>query len=535
MLEINNIWRHCINFISTPRRISLALGVSRFLKMFFGIVVLYLSVKYFGTTFQRDSWVLSIAFWGIVICLLYSPINEIFRTKFIYIKEQEGEEAAIKSVNSLMNLFNLSYLVIAVIVFFCISPLTALFAPGFDDEMRRYLSLMIFSLIPFFVLQQHITILIGILNTYESYFYPEIVFLLSSIINIISIIFLSKLIGIYSLVVSTTFNNVMMVAILTHMIKKKVASFRLISREHIKWASPFVKLSLPMYLSAICSQLYLFVEKSLCTHFGEGMVSVFDYARQIATMPYVVFSTIVPIVMTPILSLAFINGDEDKFSDEMRRLFHLFLYLTCFFVIMMIINGEQISFLLFTSKNVVFMDVLAYLSLGILFMTITLMLGQALIARDRVVDYVLSVISGNIVSIFLCFIFVYVPPFIENNFRISSHIENMAISFFIGQLLSFLIAFYKIRIKRKNLFFKSLVILLLACVASFGLTSLFQNLMSGTILMSVDMFYLMLDISICAVIILGVLLCVLMIFDVDERKTIYGLCASFSNKCFKRK
>lgn len=514
-----------MNFLSTPRRISLALGISRFLKMFLGIVVLFLSVKYFGTTFQRDSWVLSIAFWGIIICFIYSPINDIFRTKFIYIKEQEGEESAIKAVNSLMNLFNLSYLVVAIAIFFCVSPLASLLAPGFDDSMRNYLSIMILSLIPYFILQQHSNVLIALLNTYESYFYPEIVFLTSSLINILSIIFLSDSLGIYSLVVSTILNNALMVIILSCMIKKKVSAFRLVSKQSIKLASPFVKLSLPMYLSAICSQVYLFVEKSMCTNFGEGMVSIFDYARQIAGMPYVVFSTIVPIVMTPLLSLAFINGDEDRFSDEMRRLFHLFLYLTSFFGLLMIVNGEQVSYLLFSLKSDSFMNVLAFLCIGILFMTIALICGQALIARNRVVDYVVAVILGNLISISLCFIFVHM----------FTHIEMVALSFLIGQILSSMIAFYKLKIRRKLLFVKSLITMFVACFIAYGVTHIFQNAITGTVLYSSEKFFLVLDIMICATLVFFILLCVLLAFDAEERKTVQGLCISLRNKCFKHK
>ncbi|MCR5497359.1 MAG: polysaccharide biosynthesis C-terminal domain-containing protein [Paludibacteraceae bacterium] len=489
------------------------------------MVVLYLSVKYFGTTFQRDSWVLSIAFWGIVICLIYSPINDIFRTKYIFIKSREGEEAAIRSVNSLMNLFNLSYLVVALAVFVFATPISTLLAPGFDDEMRRYLYIMIFSLIPFFILQQHSNILIALLNTYESYFYPEIVFLLASIINILAIVFFSDTLGIYSLVVATTLNNVIMVLVLTCMLKRKVRSFRPISMEGIKWAKPFVKLSLPMYLGALCSQVYLFVEKSLCTHFGEGAVSVFDYARQIANMPYVVFSSIVPIVMTPLLSMAFVKGDEVTFSNEMRRLAHLFLYLTCFFVILMSVDAEQVSYILFSCKHETFMKILGYLCAGVFFMTVTLICGQALIARDRVTDYVIAVISGNIISILLCYVWV----------NISVHLENVALSFLSGQIISSLIALYKLRIKGRKLFLKSLFFMFLACLAAYGLTYSFQYLMRGTVLLSMDKLYVVMDMLICSIIIFFILLCMLIAFDAEERKTIYDMYRRFVHKWFKHK
>ena len=135
-----------MNLLSTPRRISIALGFSRFLKMLLGLVVLYLSIKYFGTTFERDSWVLSIGLWGLMICFLYSPINDTFRTKFIFLRDQNGEESAMKSVNSLMNLFNLSYLLVAFLIFIFSDGIISLLAPGFDDGMRDFLSIMILFL-----------------------------------------------------------------------------------------------------------------------------------------------------------------------------------------------------------------------------------------------------------------------------------------------------------------------------------------------------------------------------------------------------
>ncbi len=514
-----------MNLLSTPRRISLALGFTRFLKMILGLVVLYLSVKYFGTTFQRDSWVLSIAFWGIVIFSLYSPINETFRTKFIFLRNQEGEESAMKSVNSLMNYFNLSYLVVAIIVFFCIGPITSLLAKGFDDGMRNYLSIMIFSLIPYFMLQQHSSVLIALLNTYESYFYPEIIALLASLINILSIIFLSDLLGIYSLIVATTLNGLILVSVLSCMLRRKVSYFHLFSLEKVKGAKPFVMFSLPMYLSTICAQVYIFVEKSLCTYFGEGAVSVFDYARQITNLPHIVFSSIVPIVMTPLLSMAFINGKEDEFSDELRRFLRLLLCLTGIIVIIMKVNAEQVSCILFSHTHEQFINVLGYLSLAILCLIFTLICGQALIARNKVLNYVVGVIVGNLVSIFLSLFLL----------DTSYHLETLALYYFIGQFTSGLIVLYSLDVKRKILVFKDLIIIVGSLLITYYGSNAFHYLVKDTILASGDKICMILDIVLCAIIVFLILLCSLLIFSGEERKTAYDLFGRFNHKWFKHR
>lgn len=511
-----------MNIFSTPRMISLALGFFRFLKMFLGLVVLYLSIRYFGTSFERDSWVLSIALFGVIICFLYSPINETFRTKFIFIKEKEGEQYAIRAVNSLMNLFNLTYVIIAVLLVLCMGPITHVLAPGFDEEKISYLSVMIISLIPYFVFQQQGNVLIALLNTYDSFFYPEIVSLFASLLNILSIIFLSQMIGIYSLVVATELNGIILVFVLSYMMRKRVSGFHIFSMEKLSLAKPFVIFSLPMYLSSFCVQFYFFVEKSTCTNYGEGAVSLFDYARQLTNLPHIVFSSIVPIVMTPLLSKCFINGDEECFSDEMRRFMRLLLYFTLFVVIIFLVNGQQISYLLFSDKNDVFIRILTFLGIAIFFLVFSLICGQSLIARNRVTDYVVSIIVGNILSIILCFV---LSEFVT--------LDMLALFYLIGQVVSASILFFKIRITRKMLLVKDLLILLLVAAISFGGLSLFQLGLSYTSLMSNDKMYAAFDLLLCGLLLFFIILFSLMKFGGEERQMLLSYYSRFKKRFFK--
>lgn len=508
-----------MNLFSTPRMISLALAFFRFVKMFLGLVVLYLSVKYFGTSFERDSWVLSIALYGVIVCFLYNPINETFRTKYIFLKEENGEEHAVKSVNSLMNFFNITYLIIALLLFVAVGPITGVLAPGFDTPQREALSLMIFALIPYFIFQQQGNILVALLNTYDSYFYPELVSLLASLINILSIIFLSDKIGIYALVVATTLNGLILVSVLSHMLRKRVASFRLISLENLKLSKSFVMFSLPMYLSAFCVQMYLFVEKSMCTHFGEGAVSVYDYARQITNLPHIVFSSIVPIVMTPLLSKSFIAGNEDNFSDEMRRFMRLLLYFTLFIVVLFFVNGTQISYLLFSEQNDDFIHILSYLGLAVFCLVFSMISGQSLIARGCVTSYVVAMIVGNVVSIGLCFIFSRRVP-----------LEYLSMFYLIGQTIASVILLFRVQLIRKNMLLKDLFFILVTAFLSFVVVYFAQKLFVGTPLLSNDKLYASLDLGICSVLLFFVILSSLMLFGGEERSMIINFITRIKKK-----
>lgn len=501
-----------MNLLSTPRRISVALGISRFLKMFLGLVVLYLSVKYFGTTFQRDSWVLSVSLIGIILVFLYSPINETFRTKYIFLKERGDEKFAMKSVNSLMNLFSLSFLLVAVSLFLFKDSIAHILAPGFDSSQCDFLSWMILSLIPYYILQQQGNILIALLNTYDSYFYPELISLLASVINILFIVFLSDLLGIYSLVVATTLNGLILVSFLTIMLKRKVKYFRLISFEPLSLSKPFVAFSIPMYMSTFCTQIYILVEKSTCTRFGEGAVSIFDYARQITNLPHVVFSSIVPIVMTPLLSRYFINGEEDAFSDELRRFIRLLLYFTVIIAVLMQTNGEQISYLLFSENNGQFVSILAYLGISIVLLVFVMICGQAMIARERVIDYAVAVTVGNVVSIVLCI------GFVEY-----CQLENIAIFYLVGQLLSALILSYKMQVKGKWLVLRDVLSMAFFFIVAYGLLMILQMMLKDTVLSSDDKLYALFNLILCGIALFFIFLCLLMLFGREDRKALYNL------------
>lgn len=501
-----------MNFLSTPRRISVALGISRFLKMFLGLVVLYLSVKYFGTTFQRDSWVLSIGLIGIILVFLYSPINDTFRTKYIVLKEKGDEKSAMKSVNSLMNLFSLSFLLIAVSLILFKDSIAHILAPGFDSSQCDFLSWMILSLIPYYILQQQGNILIALLNTYDSYFYPELISLLASVINILFIVFLSDLLGIYSLVVATTLNGLILVSFLTIMLKRKVKYFRLISFEPLSLSKPFVAFSIPMYMSTFCTQIYILVEKSTCTHFGEGAVSIFDYARQITNLPHVVFSSIVPIVMTPLLSRYFINGEEDSFSDELRRFIRLLLYFTVIVAVLMQTNGEQISYLLFSENNGQFVSILAYLGISIVLLVFVMICGQAMIARERVIDYAVAVAVGNVVSTVLCIVFAGY-----------CRLENIALFYLVGQLLSALILCYKMQVKGKWLMMRDVLSMVVFFIVAYCLLMILQMMLKDTVLCSDDKMYALFDLILCGLAVFFIFLCLLMLFGQEDRKALYNL------------
>jgi putative peptidoglycan lipid II flippase len=56
-----------------------------------GILNLTISAKYFGITQERDAWLLALNSIVVFDMAIWGPINETFRARFLFIKEEEGE------------------------------------------------------------------------------------------------------------------------------------------------------------------------------------------------------------------------------------------------------------------------------------------------------------------------------------------------------------------------------------------------------------------------------------------------------------
>lgn len=493
------------NIFSSPRRISMGLSVLRFLKMVLGLVVLYLSILYFGTSMERDAWVIAIGTYSVIIQSVYSPINDTFRTRFIYLKSSLGEKSVIESVNSLISIFWISFLVIGVCIFICRHPLTRIIAPGFNDTGSLFLISLMLWLLPYFVFQQMVNITQALLNTYESYFYPDIISLLASIINILFIVLFAQSIGIYALVIATSINYGLLILVLCCLLHRKVPDFSIFPHLGLKKAVPFLTFSLPVYLAMFTVQMYAMVERATCSKFGEGAVSLYDYAHQIMNLPNVVFSSIVPIVLTPLLSKYHIDGMGQAFSSEYRKFMRMLLVFTIIVGEVMIVNRCDISILFFNKNNVDFENLEIALGITIFFVIVNLICGQALIAQSRIKQYVTGIVLGNVLSILACLSLNSLFP-----------LYAIAICYIIGQIVSMVILLHFLQIEEKGKSLSDIGFLLLifigtCCLALFASSQVHQE--GGKMAAIINI----LTFSTCEILLIGGLY---FTFFKEERKTL---------------
>lgn len=296
----------------------------RVLKLLVGIFNLSLSAKYFGVSEDRDIWLLALN--GVIILdmALWGPINETFRTRFIYVREQEGEAAALLQTRSLIFFTFLISLFITTILLLQASSWGQLLAPDFAKASGNKLSLMLMVLAPSFLVSQLTLILTSVLNAYNSFYVPEITSFLTAIINLLLLVLLAPIVGIYSLAVSYYIGLLLLLALLVYQLhKKKLSLFKWTAKPRFSHFKLFFLYALPFFLPYFLGQLNGLVEKALASSLGEGFVSVVDYGKKFPDMALTVMSSVLTTMLVPTLSSAFSRRDSTSLQEQFRQIYQL--------------------------------------------------------------------------------------------------------------------------------------------------------------------------------------------------------------------
>jgi putative peptidoglycan lipid II flippase len=398
-------------FFVTTRRISLGLGILKFVRALLTVYSVILSAKYFGASLERDTWVLAVSSVSVIMQVLFGPINEIFRTKFVHVRAEEGEKKAIACTSSLIYaIIGLSTLFIIIVEVYP-GLLSNLFAPGFKGAELETLSLMMRLLIPSLLISEITLVYISVLNVHGSYFIPDIFAFITAVINVVCIIVLVPFIGIYSLFVSSYIGTLSLAIVLLISLKRTVKGVLAFSRPRWVLLRPFIVTSIPFYLSYFIGNAQMAIERMLSTYLGVGNVSVLDYARKFIDMPNSVFVGIITTVVAPVLAEFFINEQRKEFHREViRTIRFLILSMIPFVALFSVCSKELVELLLvrgsfkrelieITSQS---LSVFCFGAIGYILYAVG---AQSLIAQKRAVFYGIVGSIATTVSIILNFAF----------------------------------------------------------------------------------------------------------------------------------
>lgn len=376
--------------------------------MLITVITLTFSARYFGVSLEKDMWVLALTVITNVTLALWGPLNEIFRTKFVYILEQEGEEIAIRKASSLVGFIFCITVIISVVLVLGASPIAGLMAGNRGDDAVRLFTLLLLFQIPSLLINELTNIGISILNAYEVYYLPEIVGFISGLVNLGAIILFAPVIGIYSLLIATYFGIVVLFVLVLYFLWKKGINIwgRLI---RLNWgdAKVFLLFSLPFFFPYFVGQANTLGEKYLASVLGSGIVSSLDYSRQFINVLQNVLGSVLTTIMVPILAKQFINKGKAEFARTLKENLMVCLFITGLAVCILSGATEPLCRYFFFRGKVSIesleMIVLLTRSFGIAFIGVLLYLifGMSLLSSNKGKLYALVGVATQIVILAL--------------------------------------------------------------------------------------------------------------------------------------
>jgi putative peptidoglycan lipid II flippase len=308
-----------------------SLFLIRLIKLLVGVFSLSLTAKYFGVSLEKDVWLLAVsgilfldmAFWG--------PINETFRSKFIFLKSELNADEALNATKSLLFFSLIISLGLVCFIFIFPTLLANLIAPTYSGIQCEKLVSMIMIAAPILLITQLSAIGTSILNAYESFFIPELTGFITAIINLVILYLLAPSIGIYSLVLSYYIGAIILIILLLIQINKmRIPVLSGYTNLSFKGFKTFFLFALPFYLPYSFGQISSILEKTLVSTIGFGKVSALDYSRKFTDIFISVLTSVLFTMLLPVLTSKFVEKKPREFADNFKQVFQVGILLLSF-------------------------------------------------------------------------------------------------------------------------------------------------------------------------------------------------------------
>ncbi len=360
------------------------------MKAFLSFFTVLVSSAYFGASFERDVWVLSVVIMAIIGGIFFGPIIQIFRVKFIHLKDKEGESHALSSIGSLLSYMFLIGISLILMVELIPEIVTKLFATTYSDSQKDFFITVLRIVCPTLIFFIITSVLSGLLNIYNVFYIPETMSILTSLINVSMILLFGGTYGIYALIWANYISSGILVVVLFYFIYRTgIPIFKHLNLR-FKYAYDYLSMSLPFYFTYFISQVLTGMENALSSFLGVGNVSVLDYSRKFVTIPNSMIQSTTNIVLAPSMAKIHVNEGEKSFTLELSKFIDLFLLICLPVITVFVICPEQVVrvFLVRGAFDTKYIEpttqALFWFGLGIISIIFYQPVTQALVAQGKV-------------------------------------------------------------------------------------------------------------------------------------------------------
>lgn len=447
----------------SSRKISLNIFIIKALTLVINLLIVSVSAKYFGLSLDRDIWIIATAFIINLNNTFFNPISDVFRIKYVQVKEEESVQSALTKTGSLLLVYVIMVILLVIIFFFYGKNIIhSLFTV--DGLLLNRYCLFVNILLYSILFTQFTSIGIGILNANNIFYIPEITSFFTSFFNLGIIYFGTAYIGIFSLYVGQYFNLLVLSLVIIYFLRKnKLLPIFKWDKTFISQAKVFIVFGIPFYFPYIVGQINSLIEKSLSNKMGVGIVSMIDYAQKFTLLFQVVITSIILTAIIPQLTKNFYRKEWDEYYISFYNYLKFIILIISFFVPLLYLNAYEINYIFFKKgevsiSNIEQISLLSKLySISFIAICLYVYISPVMISQlKNKQQAVLGVLTQIGIIIFNCFFY---KLFNQFTFPVSIGLFHLLIVF----IMLYIISIHN----KKKIFlylFKSILILILLLV-----------------------------------------------------------------------
>ncbi|WP_026905524.1 lipid II flippase MurJ [Pedobacter glucosidilyticus] len=264
---------------------------------------------YFGTSPELDAYYSIIAAAGFFIFYI-NPIRDTL-IKVIFTEYKIGYNQASKVLSSALTL---QFLLAGISsVLFIFEDIREFVGVNFTEKINEH---TIFIFLPYLFLFGFAEIINGLLISFNKLYLQSIARLASSAFTLIIIFLLANKIGIYAMLISVQFNQIVIIVLSVFGLRREKINIKLTNPFYIFRINGFQKIFTSLLISYFFAQLYVVIERFSMLSFSSGLVSSFLYSTALVNIG-------ISIIVQPMMNLAwpkFLEFEGKNDNDSIKSL-----------------------------------------------------------------------------------------------------------------------------------------------------------------------------------------------------------------------
>jgi putative peptidoglycan lipid II flippase len=323
-----------------------------------------LVMRGFGAGYQTDAWMIASQIPEILFkFMLFGALGASFIPVFTEYLMKEREEEAWEVACTVINFVGAPLLI-------------SIFSPGFSDAAKELAVKLTRIVFPLILILGATGLITGIYNAYLKFNLPAITGLLSSVVLIVFIIFLSNRYGIFSVAYGTVAGTVLSLALLIILLFKRGLPYKF--KMNLK--HPAIKnimiLMIPLIGADVISKGGAVIWRMFASFLEEGSITSLTLANRLVSIPVILFSSAAATVIFPLLSRQKAEGNITEVRDTLLFAIKMMILILLPAMIGLMVLGKPIVRLLFehgmfdasdtrTTATVLFFSSFGLLAFGI--------------------------------------------------------------------------------------------------------------------------------------------------------------------------